>query len=85
MRDRLPAVYDSRGVREESLVYAASVTDVVREAATYVDKILKGAKPGDLAIGHAKTFELVVNLTTAKRLGLVVPRSLLDFATEVIQ
>jgi putative ABC transport system substrate-binding protein len=85
MRHRLPAVYDSRGVRDELLVYTANVPDVVREAATYVDKILKGAKAGDLAIGHAKTFELVVNLATAKLLGIVVPRSLLDFATEVIQ
>jgi putative ABC transport system substrate-binding protein len=85
MRHRLPAVYDSPGVREELLVYAANMPEVVREAATYVDKILKGAKAGDLAIGQAKTFDLVINLATAKALRIVVPNSLLSRATEVIR
>jgi putative ABC transport system substrate-binding protein len=85
LRYRLPALYDVRGYPEELLVYAAKLDDVQREAATYVDKILKGANPGDLAIGQAKTFELIVNLKTAKALGLTIPQSILVRANEVIR
>jgi len=85
LRYRLPALYDVRGYREELLVYAAKLHDVQREAATYVDKILKGANAGDLAIGQAKSFELIVNLRTAKALGITIPQSLLLRADEVIQ
>ena len=85
LRYRLPALYDVRGLPEELLVYAAKLDDVQREAATYVDRILKGANPGDLAIGQAKTFELIVNLKTAKALGVTVPPSLLLRADQVIQ
>ena len=85
LRYRLPALYDVRGLPEELLVYAAKLDDVHREAATYVDRILKGANPGDLAIGQAKTFELIVNLRTAKALGISVPNTLLLRADEVIQ
>jgi len=85
LRFRLPALYDVRGLPEELLVYAAKLDDVQREAATYVDRTLKGANPGDLAIGQAKTFELIVNLRTAKALGITVPQSLLLRADEVTQ
>jgi putative ABC transport system substrate-binding protein len=57
----------------------------LRRAAIYVDKILKGARPGDLPVEHPTIFEVVVNLKTAQVLGLAVPRSILDQATEIIQ
>jgi putative ABC transport system substrate-binding protein len=85
LRHRIPALYDVRGYPEELLVYAARIDDVQREAATYVDKILKGANPGDLPIGQARSFQLIVNLKTAKALGLAIPHAVLLRADEVIQ
>jgi putative ABC transport system substrate-binding protein len=86
-RYRLPAVYPYRFFVEAGglMSYGPNLTDLYRRAAAYVDRILKGEKPADLPVQAPTKFELVVNLKTAKLLGLTMPSSVLASATEVIE
>jgi putative ABC transport system substrate-binding protein len=86
-RHRLPAMYQARGYVEAGglMSYGPRIDDVARRLATYVDKILKGAKPADLPVEQPTKFELVINLKTAQALGITMPPSLLLLADEVIQ
>jgi putative tryptophan/tyrosine transport system substrate-binding protein len=88
VQNKLPAIYYNRGFTEAGglLSYGPRASDFNwRRAAVFVDKILKGAKPADLPVEQPTTFELVINLRTAKALGLTIPPSVLAQADEVIQ
>src|SRR5262250_2328740 len=86
-KTRLPVMYHQSDFVEAGglMSYGVNVPDLNRRAAAYVDKILKGAKPGDLPVEQPTKFEFVINLKTAKALGLTIPPSLLARADEVIQ
>jgi putative tryptophan/tyrosine transport system substrate-binding protein len=87
LKSRLPSVYDNREAVDAGglIYYGADVADSYRRVATYVDRILKGAKPADLPIEQPTKFELVINLKTAKQIGLTIPQSMLYRADKVIK
>ena len=87
LRHRLPAVAPSGAFPDEGglMSYSASVADMIRETAAYVDRILKGAKPADLPVQQPTRFEMVVNLRTAKALGITVPQAIVLRADRVIE
>ena len=86
-KSRLPAMYDLREYVDAGglISYGANINQIWRQAAGFVDKILKGAKPGDLPIEQPTKFELVINVKTAKALGLTIPQSLSLRADELVQ
>jgi putative ABC transport system substrate-binding protein len=87
MKHRLPSISMARELAEVGglMAYGASLTDLQRRSATYVDKILKGAKPADLPVEQPTKFEFVINLKTAKLLNLTIPQSVLFRADRVIK
>jgi putative ABC transport system substrate-binding protein len=87
LKHRLPSITGLRGLADAGLLisYGPNLFDLGRRAAQYVDKILKGAKPADLPVEQPTKFELVINLKTAKALGLTIPQSLLQGADQVIE
>jgi len=86
-KNRLPAIYPWREFTDSGglMAYSTNRTEMYRSSATFVDKILKGARPGDLPIEQPTKFELVINLKTAKALGLTIPPALLLRADQVIE
>jgi len=87
VKSRLPAIYYAAEWVEEGglMTYGVSYTDLFRRAATYVDKILKGAKPGDLPVQQPTKFEFIINLKAAKQIGLTIPPNVLARADKVIR
>jgi putative ABC transport system substrate-binding protein len=86
-KSRLPAIYAHREFVDAGglMFYGASLADMWRRAATYVDKILKGRKPADLPVEQPKKFEFVINLKAAKQIGVTIPPNLLVRADKVIK
>jgi putative ABC transport system substrate-binding protein len=87
LKSRLPSLYSSRGYVEAGglMSYGADLADGYRRVAYFVDRILKGAKPADLPVEQPTKFELVINLKTAKQIGLIIPQSMLYRADKVIK
>jgi len=84
---RLPAIYPTRGFAGAGglMAYGPDSADLFRESASYVDRILRGAMPGDLPVGFPTKFDLIINLSAARAIGLEIPRSLVSRAAEVIK
>jgi len=87
VKSRLPAIYARQEPVEDGglMSYGVSIADLSRRAATYVDEILKGARPADLAVEQPKNFELIINLKAAKQIGLTIPSNVLARADKVIK
>jgi len=87
LKSRLPSVYGDRGYVDAGglMYYGADLADIYRRVAYFVDRILKGAQPADLPVEQPKKFELVINLKTAKQIGLTIPQSMLFRADKVIK
>jgi putative ABC transport system substrate-binding protein len=87
VKSRLPVIYSRQEYVEHGglLSYGVSINDLDRRAASYVDKILKGAKPGDLPVGQPTKFDFIINLKAAKRIGLTIPPNVLARADKVIK
>jgi putative tryptophan/tyrosine transport system substrate-binding protein len=87
LKSRIPSMYGTRNAVDAGglMSYAADIADNYRRVAYFVDRILKGAKPADLPVEQPTKFELVINLITAKQIGLTIPQSVLYRADKVIR
>ena len=87
LQSRLPSIYNNTEAVDAGglMFYGADVVDSYRRVAVYVDRILKGAKPADLPVEQPTKFELIINLKTAKQIGLTIPQSVLARADKVIK